>query len=190
MKIGPFILLEYDLDALLNKPLDTTSVRYVNAKVVLVGDSGVGKSGLWLCSSQAMTLLLPNQHMVASYGRSIVMKLTLKMAAKETREVLLWDLAGQAGYRLIHQLYLNEVAVALILFDSRSETDPFAGLYYHWDRALRLAQRNRMGSGRVSPMQKAEWEDFDVTEDQKASTEEQEARRTVLIAMVEDLLLS
>jgi GTPase SAR1 family protein len=58
---------------------------------------------------------------------------------KENRQTLLWDLAGQPGYRLIHQLHLNEVAVALVLFDARSETDPFAGVY-HWDRALRQAQ--------------------------------------------------
>ena len=58
----------------------------------------------------------------------------------QTREVLLWDLAGQPGYRLIHQLHLNEVAVALIVFDSRSETDPFSGVKY-WARALAQARR-------------------------------------------------
>jgi hypothetical protein len=58
---------------------------------------------------------------------------------QETRETLLWDLAGQPGYRLIHQLYLNEVAVALIVFDARNETNPFASIY-HWNRALRITQ--------------------------------------------------
>lgn len=58
---------------------------------------------------------------------------------REKRETLLWDLAGQPGYRLIHQLHLNEIAVALLVFDVRSESDPFAGVR-HWDRALRQAQ--------------------------------------------------
>ena len=58
----------------------------------------------------------------------------------ETHETLLWDLAGQPGYRLIHQLHLNEIAIALVIFDTRSETDPFAGVR-HWDRALTQAQR-------------------------------------------------
>ncbi len=58
----------------------------------------------------------------------------------QTREILLWDLAGQPGYRLIHQLHLGEVAVALLVFDSRSETDPFAGVK-HWVRALAQARR-------------------------------------------------
>lgn len=58
----------------------------------------------------------------------------------EMQEVLLWDLAGQPDYRLIHQIHLTEVALALIVFDSRSQTDPLAGVR-HWDRALRQAQR-------------------------------------------------
>ena len=54
--------------------------------------------------------------------------------------MLLWDLAGQPGYRLVHQLHLNEIAVALLVFDSRSETDPFSGVK-HWVRALAQARR-------------------------------------------------
>jgi GTPase SAR1 family protein len=56
------------------------------------------------------------------------------------------DLAGQPGYRVIHQLHLNEVAVALVVFDARSETDPLAGVR-HWERALRLAQQRQGTSG-------------------------------------------
>jgi TIR domain/Ras family len=54
-------------------------------------------------------------------------------------------MAGQPGYRLVHQLHLNEVSLALIVFDARSETDPFSGVR-HWDRALRQAQRIQEGS--------------------------------------------
>jgi len=70
---------------------------------------------------------------------------------QEVRETLLWDLAGQPGYRLIHQLHLSEVAVALVVFDARSETDPLAGVR-HWDRALRQA-RQVSGSAAV-PLKK------------------------------------
>ena len=41
---------------------------------------------------------------------------------------------------LVHQLHLNEIAVALVVFDSRSETDPFSGVK-HWVRALAQARR-------------------------------------------------
>jgi len=141
---------DLDLDTLLSTPSVTSSVSYTNAKVVLVGDSGVGKSGLGL--------VLSGQHFApteSSHGRRVwtfdSREIELDGKRKETRETLLWDLAGQPGYRLIHQLHLNEIAIALVVFDSRNETDPFAGIS-HWDRALRLAQRVQ-GSA-IPPMKK------------------------------------
>lgn len=113
--------------------------RYTNAKVVLVGNSGVGKSGLGLALSGQPFIATESTH-----GRHVWIidthEVELLDGRKETRETLLWDLAGQPGYRLIHQLHLNEVAVALVVFDMRSETDPFSGVR-HWDRALRQSQR-------------------------------------------------
>ncbi len=130
---------DLDIAALLGTAPASPSFHYTNAKVVLIGDSGVGKSGLGL--------VLTGQPFVpteSTHGRSVwtfeSREVELDNLRKETRQTLLWDLAGQPGYRLIHQLHLNEVAVALVLFDARSETDPFAGVY-HWDRALRQAQR-------------------------------------------------
>jgi GTPase SAR1 family protein len=110
------------------------SRRYVNAKVVLLGDTGVGKSGLGLVlSGQAY------QPTDSTHGRRVWTFDTGDVDG-QTREVLLWDLAGQPGYRLVHQLHLNEIAVALLVFDSRSETDPFSGVK-HWVRALAQARR-------------------------------------------------
>ena len=140
----------WDLDAstLLSAAPVTPSVHYTNAKVVLRGDSGVGKSGLGLVLSGHY--FTPTE---SSHGRH-VWTFDRRAAAMEggrveMHETLLWDLAGQPGYRLIHQLYFYEVAVALIVFDSRSETDPFAGVR-HWDRALRLVQRVQ-GTAREHP---------------------------------------
>ena len=130
---------DLDLATILSTPSAIPSVHYTNAKVVLVGDSGVGKSGLGLVLTGQ-----PFAPTESTHGRRVWTfeseEVKLDGGRKETRETLLWDLAGQPGYRLIHQLHLNEVAVALVVFDARSETDPFAGVY-HWDRALRLAQR-------------------------------------------------
>lgn len=122
----------------------TPSVHYTNAKVVLVGDTGVGKSGLGLVLSGEP--FIPTE---STHGRRVWefdnIEVDLDKGHKEIRETLLWDLAGQPGYRLIHQLHLNEVAAALLVFDARSETDPFAGVHY-WDRALRQAQRIQSSS--------------------------------------------
>jgi WD40 repeat protein len=114
----------WDLDfaTLLGTAPLTPSFHYTNAKVVLVGDSGVGKSGLGLVLTGQ--LFNPTE---STHGRHVWtfddQEVELDNLRKETRQTLLWDLAGQPGYRLIHQLHLNEVAVALVLFDARSETD-------------------------------------------------------------------
>jgi GTPase SAR1 family protein len=110
------------------------SRRYVNAKAVLLGDTGVGKSGLGLVLSGQ-----EYQPTDSTHGRR-VWTFDSQEVDGQTREVLLWDLAGQPGYRLVHQLHLNEIAVALLVFDSRSETDPFSGVK-HWVRALAQARR-------------------------------------------------
>ncbi|MEH2067325.1 MAG: TIR domain-containing protein [Nostoc sp.] len=129
---------QIDPDVLLNAPPANPSDLYRNAKVVLVGESGVGKSGLSLVLTDRE--FRPTE---STHGRHVwtfhKQKLKLSDDRQELREILLWDLAGQPGYRLIHQLYLNELAVALIVFDARSETEPFAGVYY-WNRALQQAQ--------------------------------------------------
>ncbi|HEX6528021.1 MAG TPA: TIR domain-containing protein [Streptosporangiaceae bacterium] len=107
--------------------------------MVLLGDTGVGKSGLGLVLSGQ-----PYQRTDSTHGRNVWTLSTeeaeLPDGGTQTQEVILWDLAGQPGYRLVHQLHLNEVAVALIVFDSRSEIDPFSGVKY-WVRALAQARR-------------------------------------------------
>jgi WD40 repeat protein/GTPase SAR1 family protein len=135
------------------KDADTSAVdtiSYTNAKIVLVGDSGVGKSGLALALMEQ-----PFKATESTHGRHIwtldEQNIYRHGKCEETREILLWDLAGQPGYRLIHQLHLDEVAVALLVFDARSETDPFAGVF-HWDKALRQAQRTMKTS--MPPLKK------------------------------------
>lgn len=118
------------------------SLQYTTAKVVLLGDSGVGKSGLALVLAN-----LPYHPTESTHGRQVYrigfQEIQLDSNRKEIRETFLWDLAGQPGYRLVHQLHLSQVDVALVVFDARSEVDPFGGVTY-WERALRHAQQVRV----------------------------------------------
>jgi GTPase SAR1 family protein len=135
---------ELDYDVLLGMKAQSDTCHYRNAKVVLVGDSGVGKTGLGLVligEKWEKTESTHGRHVWSFESGEAV----LPGGRQEMRETLLWDLAGQPGYRLIHQLHLNEVAVALIVFDARSEIEPFSGVR-HWDRALRLAQKLQANS--------------------------------------------
>ena len=63
--------------------------------------------------------------------------LPLQPDATLEREALLWDLAGQEDYRLIHQLYLDETALALLLVNPQKD-DPFAEAG-DWLKALHTA---------------------------------------------------
>jgi GTPase SAR1 family protein len=112
------------------------ATRYTNAKVLLVGDSGVGKSGpayrltedrfvTTISTDAAWATQLPLPHDTG--GDDI------------EREIWLWDFAGQADYRLIHQLYMDETALAVLVFNPQSE-NPFEGLG-QWDHDLMRAAR-------------------------------------------------
>ena len=134
-------VLDLDFDLLLGgrgSPAPGLSRQYTNAKVVVVGDQSVGKTGL--------ARALMGEEFIATestHGRHVwtldAGDVELDGGHTETRETLLWDLAGQPGYRLTHQLYLDDVSLALVVMDARSETQPFAGVR-HWARALRQAK--------------------------------------------------
>jgi len=119
---------------------DVTYQRYTNAKVVLVGESGVGKSGL--AHRLIEDKFIPTD---STHGMN-VWRLDLPIEEKKSleRETLLWDLAGQEDYRLIHQLFLNETALALVLFNPQ-KNDPFAETV-DWLKALGAAvTKNKPG---------------------------------------------
>jgi small GTP-binding protein len=106
---------------------------YTNAKVVLVGESGVGKSGL------AYRLIEDRFVETHSTHGMQVWQLDLPMDKEDSREreALLWDLAGQEDYRLIHQLFLEETALTLTLINPQKD-DPFSDAV-NWIKAVRAA---------------------------------------------------
>lgn len=136
---------DLDLATLLSITPITSLVHYTNAKVVLVGESGVGKSGLALVLTGH-----PYAPTDSTHGRYIwnfdKHEKLLDGGRTETHETMLWDLAGQPSYRLIHQLHLSEVALALVIIDAHSTIDPFVGIP-HWVRALRMAQQAHGNTG-------------------------------------------
>ncbi|MFA6372783.1 MAG: TIR domain-containing protein [Methanothrix sp.] len=130
---------ELDPVVLLNQPA-TTSVTYTSAKIVLVGDTGVGKSGLAERLVWGRFVPTESSHARRAYVlESQVVQNSDK--SKVQREIVLWDLAGQPAYRLVHQLSMEDAALACVLFDARSETNPFEGAAY-WSQVLDQARTN------------------------------------------------
>lgn len=110
-------------------------VQYTNAKVLLVGESGVGKTGLSkrLVSDDWQ----PSDSTVGAWATH--WKLPVLPGDGVEREIWLWDFGGQADQRLIHQLYMDETALAVLVFDGQKD-DVFETLG-QWDRDLARASR-------------------------------------------------
>jgi WD40 repeat protein len=136
-----------NIDRLLGIKPAEERVHYRNAKVVLLGDTGVGKTGLRMVLTGE-----PYQPSDSTFGRRVWTFESSQVTVDggtENRETLLWDMAGQPAYRLIHQLHLNEVAAALVVFDARQAVgDPLASVR-HWARALQLAKQREGDAGHL-----------------------------------------
>ncbi len=117
------------------KPPEPTR-RYRNAKVVLLGEGTVGKTSL-------AHRLIDNEYVIKDRTHGMnVWPLDLPLQPDKTleQEALLWDLAGQEDYRLIHRLFLDETALALLLINPQKD-DPFAEAG-DWLKALETAAGN------------------------------------------------
>ena len=122
-------------------------VQYTNAKVLLVGDTSAGKTGLSMRLAQ--NKWEPSDSTVGAWATQ--WKLPVKSGVGVEREIWLWDFGGQADQRLIHQLYMDETALAVLVFDGQKE-DLFETLG-QWDRDLTRASRKEFAkllvAGRV-----------------------------------------
>ncbi len=108
-------------------------VQYTNAKVLLVGESGAGKTGL--SKRLAANVWEPSQSTVGAWATQWV--LPTAATGEAEREIWLWDFGGQADQRLIHQLYMDETALAVLVFDGQKH-DVFESLT-QWDQDLNRA---------------------------------------------------
>jgi GTPase SAR1 family protein len=111
-----------------------STVRYTTAKIALVGDSGVGKTGIGWRLAHGEFKDHPSSHGQQFW---LVPDLTASRADGTSCEAVLWDFAGQPDYRLTHALFLDDVDVALVLFDPTTRQDPLKGVEY-WLKQLGL----------------------------------------------------
>ena len=134
----------WDLDdrILLGKESVQKSVHYTTAKIALVGDSGVGKTGLgWRLAHNQF-----KEH-ASTHGQQfwVINELGTKRTDGTECEAVLWDLAGQPDYRLVHSLFLDDVDLPLLLFDPTYREQPLSGVEF-WLKQLSVG-RNRSDHG-------------------------------------------
>ena len=119
-------ILDLDIADLFGTSAAAESVRYTTAKLVLVGDSGVGKTGLgWRLAHDEF-----KEH-ASTHGQQFWSEqLGLKRKDGTECEAVLWDLAGQHVYRQIHSIFLENVEAALVLFDPSNRQEPLKGVEF------------------------------------------------------------
>ena len=148
----------WDLDfaTLLGAAPTITSIHYTSAKIALVGDGAVGKTGLGYRIAEDRFLVTESTHGQQSW---VVDKLGTTRKDGTQCEAVLWDFAGQPNFRPIHALFLDDVDLALVLFDP-SRPDTIAGVDYwlkqlghkgHQCRTVLVAARTDVGQLSLSP---------------------------------------
>jgi small GTP-binding protein len=108
------------------------SAFYVTVKVALLGEPGVGKTSLAFRMVQGDFQQHPSTHGQRFW---VLPELAGTRPDGATCEAVLWDFAGQADYRIVHALLLDDVDVALLVFDPGNTTEPLKGAAY-WLRQL------------------------------------------------------
>ena len=114
------VLRSWDTDtaSLLGIAPPVTTVRYTSAKIVLVGESNVGKSCLALRLAEDRYEEQGTTHgMILRSMPPEQLSADAIAPADEKRDVILWDMGGQDEYRLVHQLFLHDTTLALLLLD-------------------------------------------------------------------------
>jgi len=160
--------------------------QYTNAKVLLVGNSAAGKTGL--SNRLALDTYKETDSTVGAWATQWKLPLPADVGPVPTgrdddspddrpvgtgptveREVWLWDFGGQADQRLIHQLYMDQTQVAALVFDPQKQ-ELLEGLGT-WDRDLtraatgdfpiqKLLVAGRIDAGGLRSVSRQQVEDF------------------------------
>lgn len=109
--------------------------RYTNAKVLIVGEPGSGKSGL--AQVLAGETWKPTPSTVGAWAKQWAIPLEAENGIE--REIWFWDFGGQADQRLIHQLYMDDAALAIHVFDAQASN--IIDSLREWDRDISRASR-------------------------------------------------
>ena len=126
------LLWELDIATLLSAPSPSSTLHEVSAKVVLMGEGRAGKSCLALRMVKDQYEELDSTHGMRFW--SLPVEPVTEQGPR--REMVLWDLGGQSEYQLVHQLFLRDSTVALMVMEP-GRGDRALEEIEGWDRRLR-----------------------------------------------------
>ncbi len=128
-------LWELDMDALFRTQPPSTTVHEVSAKVVLVGEGRAGKSCLAQRLTQNRYEELESTHGMRFWSLSAGSQGADGTSEKVRSEIILWDMGGQSEYQLVHQLFLRDSTLALLVMEP-ARGEPALSVIEGWNQRL------------------------------------------------------
>lgn len=120
-----------------NRTVQSPVVERLTAKVVVLGESGVGKSALTIRIATGEFRRTQATHAAAYCQIPVPASFLQEQDLRDFKaELAIWDLAGQGDYEIVHQLFLDNTEVALLVSDCSDHESPFRGVA-HWAKVLR-----------------------------------------------------
>jgi small GTP-binding protein len=110
------------------------SIEEESIKVVLIGESGVGKTSI----IAQFTKGLFNQDIMSTNGATFSTKKKLFKNSNKYLSFEIWDTAGQEKYRSLAKMFFKDATVALIVYDI-TNTKSFNEIKDYW---LNLVREN------------------------------------------------
>ena len=114
----------------LEESIDTENEESI--KVVLIGESGVGKTSI----ISQFTKGVFNQDLMSTNGATFSTKKKEYKDQKKTLSFEIWDTAGQEKYRSLAKMFFKDAAVALLVYDITSKTS-FVEIKEYWMNLVR-----------------------------------------------------
>ena len=91
----------------------------INCKVVLLGETGVGKT----CLIERYTKSEFHDNFAPTLGGTFIEKEVAYKSYNKTIKFQIWDTAGQEKYRSINKLFYSDANIAILVYDiTRKET--------------------------------------------------------------------
>ena len=113
----------------------------MSRKVVIVGDSGVGKTSILFRYVQGQF----NEHVQPSFGAGFKTKdVAYDANGEKTIKLYLWDTAGQERYNSLTKLYFKGANAAIIVYDI-TDKESFAKAQ-RWSDQINQFQQNEEGT--------------------------------------------
>ena len=104
---------------------------YIQCKVVLLGETGVGKTSI-------ITRYVSNtfsQYVMTSTGSSFVSK-NIILDENNKVKLQIWDTAGQEKYRSLAKIFYQSTAVAILVYDITTKSS-FDGIKNYWAKEIK-----------------------------------------------------